>query len=75
MPTMFHLIKADVKFKTLYECVDCGKTEAGDQVHMSFLVTNPDSIKHALDYYQPISHYMPVGWSYNGTYHCERCKS
>lgn len=64
-----------IKFNSLYICVDCGKRAVGDTVNEEFSCHSTEELKSFIDNQRQISTYMPDGWSYNNTFHCNECTS
>jgi hypothetical protein len=67
-------IYAEVKYKPTYVCYVCGQRAAGDTVRVQY--SGPSDGLHAfMEYQQPRSAHMPVGWSFNGQFKHARCST
>lgn len=65
-----YLIKAELKIKHIYTCHICGKQEIGATQKVICFVDSSDELKQRIDDLRQTSHYMPIGWSYNGRFDC-----
>ena len=64
-------LTAQVKYSTWYVCVDCQRQQVGDTVRVELSgLRSTEALKAELDARRQTSHSMPVGWSYDGEFHC-----
>lgn len=71
---MFNLlIRAKAYFNFAYTCADCGKTAIGERASVAIDAPSIPEFTRALTNRIPASKYMPIGWSYNGKFHCKEC--
>jgi len=65
--------EAHIKLVPRFECHDCRKKQSGSTVRLTLWGNDTESLHRQIDRANVHSHHMPEGWSYNGTYHCEKC--
>jgi len=61
---------AKIKFNSVYVCSDCSREAVGDTAEVEYLGRSTRDLKHFIDQQRPRSAEMPVGWSYDGAFHC-----
>lgn len=65
-------IRAEIKMIPIYDCLECGRSQAGTTTSMSLETTE---ITQAIKSARAPMHGMPVGWaSYHDGFRCEGCK-
>ena len=71
---IIHHIAAKVKMRRSFVCSKCNSRRVGETERYEIDVCNTQQLKDAIDAKYCKSTYMPVGWSYNGEFTCEKCK-
>lgn len=66
-------LTAQIKILPIFICAVCSKQKTGDTMRIDFRAFTSEHLKNQVDNISLSSHDMPVGWSYNGKFTCEKC--
>jgi hypothetical protein len=71
----FYIRPQNIRIRPWYRCAMCRAQQEGDRSdHVPFYGGTLEDLQSAVAAYRCTSYAMPVGWSYNGEYSCEKCK-